>query len=97
MKAYNINMAGRHGLNLEDGRGTVSGVKNGFLRGLRKYFTAEDPYCLRRRLLRTVLKRIAVIAILALPIAGMTHPLGPHHRADNNLSAPAPCPLPAGH
>lgn len=94
MKAYNMNMISRHGLSPEDARGFLSGLIHGIARGIRKHFTAEDPYCLRRRLLRTVLKRIAIVTVLVLPAAAVTCRAGvPHQHANDSIasSMPASC------
>jgi hypothetical protein len=83
VKELNINLASRQMLNLEEGyaKGMASGSKHGAPRGsgiFEKRSSANDPYSLRRRLLRTVLKRIALIAFLCLPPAAMTHLVGHH-------------------
>ena len=83
VKEFNFNLASRQMLNPEEGnaKGMAGGSRHGAPRGFgifEKRSAANDPYSLRRRLLRTVLKRIALIAFLCLPPAAATHPVGHH-------------------
>lgn len=83
MKEYDIILANRQIPNGADGdaKNVGGGTKHGAFLGLRIYARrspANDPYSLRRRLLRTVLKRIAFIAFLCLPAAMSMRSVGPH-------------------
>jgi hypothetical protein len=83
VKDYYINLTNRQILSPEDGyaKSMAGGGKHGISRGFSIYVKrslANDPYSLRRRLLRTVLKRIALIAVLCLPPTIATHFVGHH-------------------